>query len=64
MTTTDKCPCIDCVPPKRTPTCHASCPEYAEYCDDNEKKKQARKNAEEVDKYFNSKDKYVRKWRT
>ena len=23
------CPCIPCVPPKRCPTCHATCPEFA-----------------------------------
>ena len=25
------CPCRGCVPPKRTPTCHSSCPDYAEW---------------------------------
>lgn len=25
------CPCRGCVPPKRTPTCHSNCPEYADW---------------------------------
>ena len=25
------CPCIDCVPPKRTSTCHSSCQEYKDW---------------------------------
>ena len=25
------CPCKGCVPPKRTPTCHSSCTDYAEW---------------------------------
>ena len=58
----DICPCIDCVPPKRTSDCHAKCPEYAEYYNINEEKKQAKKEFEQVDKYFATRSKYVRKW--
>lgn len=27
----DICPCKDCVPPKRTPTCHPECKEYNDW---------------------------------
>ena len=26
-----ECPCKDCVPPKRSPTCHSTCPDYKEW---------------------------------
>ena len=63
MSSADKCPCIGCVPPKRTPTCHAKCTEYAKFYDKNEKKKQALKSDDEVAKYYFTKSKYIRKWK-
>lgn len=33
--------CYGCVPPKRTPTCHATCPEYAEQQAANAEKREA-----------------------
>ncbi len=62
MKTNDQCPCINCVPPKRTPTCHAKCPEYAEFCANLKQKKQEKRKAEEVDVYFSTKRKYNKKW--
>jgi hypothetical protein len=63
MKTDDNCPCIDCVPPKRTPDCHAKCREYAEYSDNNEKKKQAKHESIMVDVYLASRKKHIRKRR-
>lgn len=56
------CPCIKCVPPKRTPTCHAICPDYAEYIVELERKKQARNSIQQADAYFSGRRKYERKW--
>lgn len=55
-------PCFGCVPPKRTPDCHSTCPERAEYCVFLEKKKQARKADEVTRHYLAARSKRVRKW--
>ena len=31
MSETKPCPCKECIPPKRFPGCHGSCPDYAEW---------------------------------
>lgn len=63
MTTADKCPCIDCVAPKRTSDCHAKCIEYAKYFNNNEEKKQAKKDFSLIDRYFATRNKKFRKRR-
>ena len=57
-----RCPCIKCVPPKRTPTCHGTCPDYAEYIVDLERHKKEKSASQMVDVYFSTRRKFERKW--
>lgn len=49
-------PCRHCKPPKRTATCHATCPDYKEWRADldeeNEKIKKIRDEQRMLDDYF------------
>lgn len=42
---TNVCPCIECVPPKRFPGCHDSCPEYRAWSAERKRKANVLKEA-------------------
>ena len=58
-----KNPCFGCVPPKRTPTCHITCPEYAEFCVFLENKRQERMADQIINNYLADKNKYMNRWK-
>jgi hypothetical protein len=41
--------CYGCVPPKRTPTCHSTCPEYIKQKAKHDAEREARNEAKFVD---------------
>lgn len=43
-----KC-CLGCVPPRRTPTCHVTCPDYIREKAEHEKKREAEFRRREAD---------------
>lgn len=50
-------PCYGCVPPKRNPHCHSTCPEHKAWKEAEEKKKEAmrkekKKNTERLDAIY------------
>ena len=57
-------PCKGCVPPERTPTCHSTCPKYAKFSANVEKKRHERNQDVMVDVYLAAKSKYIRRWYT
>ena len=52
-TTKHKCPCEPCVPPKRKPGCHGSCPEYKEWNLDHLKKNKIIRKSKAKQKIIN-----------
>ena len=58
-----RCPCDGCMPPKRHQYCHANCPDYPEWVAEQKRKKQAKEMDTQVERYWGSKSKYIRKWR-
>lgn len=46
--------CNGCVPPKRTPTCHATCPEYAKQKAKHDADREQANKAREIQHNLNS----------
>lgn len=38
-----ECPCKNCVPPKRTPSCHSMCDAYIKWLEEHNKEKELSK---------------------
>ena len=49
-----KCPCRDCVAPRRNSRCHSYCEEYIEWCNEENVIKQKEKNERQIDVTLNS----------
>ena len=58
------CPCLGCVPPKRNASCHSSCSEYIDWKTKHDAKTAKIKEAkQEYDDFFISKLKRMRRIR-